>query len=247
MTYTRSQRLLALLSGITCHLAFASAVLTMMLRLYQGLQGGPTLPLALALPWDLFLLLQFPILHSLLLTDRGGRVLSHLVPLGIGRELRTTLYATIASLQLLLIFLAWAPLGPVWFRWHGLPLVLTTLLYAGGWILLAKSMTDAGLGIQMGYLGWLAVFRGTPPSYPPFRERGTLRVSRHPMYLAYTLLLWSGPVWSTDHLLIAVPWTLYCLLAPLHKEARHLRRHGESFRDYQRRVPYFLPRFPSSP
>jgi protein-S-isoprenylcysteine O-methyltransferase Ste14 len=64
------------------------------------------------------------------------------------------------------------------------------------------------------------------------------------MYLAYTLLLWTGPVWSIDHALMAGLWTLYCVLAPLHKESRYLKRVGQAYRDYQQRVPYFLPRLP---
>lgn len=244
--YTPTQRLVALLAGLACHTAFAAAVGVMMWKLYTGLSGGPAWPLPMAVGWDLLLILQFPLFHSLLLTPAGGRVLGRLVPGGIGPELRSTSFALVASLQILLTFLAWAPLGPVWVELHGVGRAISSLCYAGGWVLLMKSMADAGLGVQMGYLGWWAVFRGRRPEYKPWQERGTLRASRHPMYLAYTLLLWSGPVWSIDHLLLAGLWTVYCILAPLHKESRYRQRHGEVFRDYQRRVPYFLPRLTRS-
>jgi len=246
-TYTPRQRALALLYGLACHAAFAAAVAAMMWKLHHGLQGGPTLPLPLAIAWDAVLVLQFPLLHSLLLTPAGGRTLRKLVPGGIGDELRTTTFALLASLQLLLAFTAWAPLGPVWMELRGPLRSLSTLLYAGAWLLLAVSMADAGLGVQTGGLGWWAVFRDRRPVYPAWRERGTLRATRHPMYLAYTLILWTGPVWSPDHLVLAVLWTSYCLLAPLHKESRYRRRHGEPFRAYQKRVPYFLPRFKRIP
>jgi protein-S-isoprenylcysteine O-methyltransferase Ste14 len=244
--YSRRQRLVALLYGIACHAAFAAAVGAMMYKLYTGLRGGPALSLPLAIAWDALLILQFPLLHSLLLTPRGGRWLARLVPAGIGTELRSTTFALVASLQILLAFLAWAPLGPEWFRWSGLPWIVSSLVYASGWLLLLKSMSDAGLDVQMGYLGWWAVFRNRTPAYRAWQERGSLRHTRHPMYLAYALLLWSGPVWSVDHLLMALPWTVYCVLGPLHKEARYLRRHGEAFREYRRRVPYFFPR-PQAP
>ena len=169
--YSLRQRLLALAFGLACHTAFAGAVGAMAWKLYHGMGGGPRLPLPGALAWDLLLILQFPLLHSLLLTRRGGRLLERLIPGGIGRELRTTTFALIASLQLLLVFSAWAPLGPVWFGIRG---------------------------------------------------------------------LWKG--------IDTALWTVYCMTAPLHKEARYSRRHGEVFREYQRRVPYFFPRlFPFPP
>ncbi|MGA0334493.1 MAG: methyltransferase family protein, partial [Kiritimatiellia bacterium] len=180
--------------------------------------------------------------HSLLLTRRGGQFLSRITPAGIGTELRTTTFALIASLQLLLTFLLWAPLGPVIHEFHGSLRAATPVFYALGWLLLMKSMSDAGLGIQMGYLGWFAVFRNRKPRYKPFEAKGSLKVTRHPMYFAYTLLLWTGPDWTPDHLIVAGCWTLYCLLAPLHKESRYRKRYGETFKAYQKQVPYLFPR-----
>lgn len=243
--YTIKQRLFALALGIACHLAFAAAVLSMMLKLYNGMRGGPALPLPAAIAWDLLLILQFPLFHSLLLTARGGRVLDRLVPAELGKALRTTTFALIASLQLLLCFLAWAPLGPVWSVLHGPLWVAGTVIYLFGWLLLMKSMADSGLGVQMGYQGWWAVWHNQPLTYKTWAARGTLRRTRHPMYLAYTLLLWSGAVWTPDHALLAGIWTLYCIAAPLHKEARYRKRYGQPFQDYQKSVPYFIPRLPS--
>lgn len=40
---------------------------------------------------------------------------------------------------------------------------------------------------------------------------------------------------------LAVAFTVYCVLAPLHKERRLLRIHGNRFAAYRRRVPYWLP------
>ncbi len=241
-SYTLPQRSFALLLGIGCHLAFAAAVLSMMIKLYSGMQGGPDFPLPAAILWDLVLIVQFPLFHSLLLTPAGSRWLAKMVPGGIGKEMRTTTFALIASLQILLCFLAWAPLGPVWNELHGNLRSITTGVYVFGWVLLMKSMADAGLGVQMGYLGWWAVWRNRPVEYKTWKAKGTLRSSRHPMYLAYTLLLWSGPVWTPDHALLAGIWSLYCIAAPMHKESRYAKRYGESFREYQKKVPYFIPR-----
>jgi len=107
-----------------------------------------------------------------------------------------------------------------------------------------KGMNDAGLGTQMGYLGWTAAARGERPRYDSFPTGGMFRYCRQPIYAAFALTLWTGPVLTPDRLALAVLWTTYCLVGPLLKERRYLRRHGEAFREYQASVPYWLPARP---
>ena len=47
---------------------------------------------------------------------------------------------------------------------------------------------------------------------------------------------------TTDRLLLASAWTLYCLIGPLHKEHPVLRRDPDGYGRYQKLVPYWLPR-----
>jgi hypothetical protein len=69
-------------------------------------------------PWDdpanLALLLQFPVMHSLLLTRVGGKLLRRLSPASIAGTMQTTTYAMLASVQVLLLFVFWTPSGIVW-------------------------------------------------------------------------------------------------------------------------------------
>jgi protein-S-isoprenylcysteine O-methyltransferase Ste14 len=191
---------------------------------------------------DLVLLAQFPVLHSVLLSARGRAWIARLAPLGLGPALGTTTYATIASLQLLTTFVLWSPVGS--WQWHpeGALLALSTLAYAGAWLLLLKTMADAGLDVQTGYQGWGAVSRGRKPQFRDFAPRGTFRWVRQPVYVAFALTLWTGPIWTIDHFLIAFVWTTYCVLAPRHKERRYSARYGERFAHYRTLVPYWIPR-----
>ena len=78
--------------------------------LYNGFTvslGSVRQPLSIVI--NIFLLLQFPILHSFLLTNSGRRVLRFFAPRNYAKTLETTIYATIASIQLLLLFLLWTP------------------------------------------------------------------------------------------------------------------------------------------
>jgi protein-S-isoprenylcysteine O-methyltransferase Ste14 len=240
----RTQRVtIALLYGLLCHGLFAAAVVAAVVSLYSGLQSG----LGPFRGWsaaavDLVLLLQFPIFHSLLLTRRGRGWLRRLAPTGLGDDLSTTTFALVASVQMLLVFVLWSPSGVVWWRPTGAALVATTVLYVGSWGFLLKALRDAGMALQTGALGWLAVARGRRPEYKPFPTHGLFKSCRQPVYLGFALTLWTGPVWSADRLVLAVLWTAYCVVGPLFKEARCTVWYGEAFKRYQAEVPYLVPR-----
>lgn len=237
-----SRRVIALGYGILCHASFVIGVGVMIVAMYHGMTTGLG---KLPAPWNwaanALLILQFPLLHSFLLSNRGRPWLKRLAPREIGDALSTTTYVTIASLQVLLLFALWSPGGMIWWEAHGVVRAMLTLLYAGAWLLLFKAMRDAGLSLQTGSLGWYAVWKGDKPAYPPMPQRGLFRACRQPIYFSFALTLWTVPVWTPDQLFIAVTLTAYCLLGPLLKERRFLRFYKSEFEAYQRRVPYWLP------
>ncbi len=237
-----SRKVLALCFGVVCHVSFLAGVLTMMVAMFFGMSRSlGTVPA----PWNWFaniaLLVQFPVVHSLLLTSKGRALLSRLAPLGAGATLSATTYVTIAALQVFALFAFWSPTGTIWWQASGAALALMVGLYAASWLLLGKSMADAGLGLQTGSLGWVALFRGRKPVYPPMPETGLFRLTRQPIYVAFTLTLWTVPTWTPDQLVLAITLTAYCLIGPLFKEARFRRIYGDKFNSYVRAVPYWLP------
>lgn len=245
--YSRAQRWTALLAGLACHSVFIVSLAVMFVSLYRGLsQGWVALPGISGWPVNLLLMTQFALGHSWLLSDRGRRFLGGLLPLKLGAPLATTLYAGVASLQLLVLFLFWSPSQKLWTAPEGWIHTTLTGLYIASWLLLLKAMKDAGLEIQLGYLGWTSVWSGKAPAYKSFTRTGLFKRSRQPIYVAFTLILWSAPTWTPDHLFLATVLTGYCVAAPLLKEKRYLRWHGDAFRRYQARVPYWLP-LPKSP
>lgn len=228
--------------GLACHALFALGVGSMMVVMFGGMTaslGGvppPARPVVNGL-----LLLQFPILHSWLLTRAGARMLVRLAPAGFGPVLATTVYGAIASTQVALLFLGWSFSGVVWWTAQGPGLVVLSGLYAASWLLLGKAILDAGLAYQVGMLGWKALAADKPVLYPAMPTQGLFRVCRQPIYVAFALTLWTVPVWTPDQLTVAVALTLYCLAGPLLKERRFARRFGPAFRRYQGAVPYWLP------
>lgn len=236
---------LALGLGAVCHAVFAAAVLAMIVAMAFGMSESLG---AVPWPWaalaNAALILQFPLVHSLLLTKRGGAWLSRLLP--HGGTLATTTYAIIASLQLLALFALWTPSGIVWWRAEGAVLWLTLTAYTAAWLFLIKASWDAGAEVQSGALGWMSLMAKRRPVFPDMPERGTFRVIRQPIYLAFALTTWTVPVWTPDQLALAVTLTAYCLAAPMLKERRFRARYGARFDAYAARVPYMVPRLTPS-
>ena len=238
------RRLAAITIGAVCHTSFVFAVSSMAIALATGLQwGAGRVPEHLAWGANLGLVLQFPLVHSFLLSPRGRPLLVRLSPVGHGRTLAPTTYVLLGSLQLLMTFWLWTPSGVVWHQPHGITAAVQYALFAGAWLFLVKALADAGLGVQSGAAGWWALLRGVPVSYGEMPTNGLFARCRQPIYLGFAMVLWTAPVWSADWLLLTAGWTAYCVLGPRLKESRWDRLFGDRFRTYRATVPYLLPRF----
>ncbi|WP_292292667.1 isoprenylcysteine carboxylmethyltransferase family protein [Marivita sp.] len=234
---------LALVMGALCHLIFAIAVLSMMVAMFFGLsESFGSVPWPWAALANAALILQFPLLHSFLLTKRGTRLVARLIPGPHGGTLATTTYAIIASVQLAALFLLWTPSGIVWYRAEGGAFAALCTLYAATWLLLIKASFDAGAEVQSGALGWMSLLGRIRPVFPDMPTRGLFRHIRQPIYVAFALTLWAVPVWTPDQLALAISYTAYCLLAPRLKEKRFQQRYGAAFDRYRETVPYVLPK-----
>ncbi|MEM9231371.1 MAG: isoprenylcysteine carboxylmethyltransferase family protein [Pseudomonadota bacterium] len=235
---------LAVTFGLVCHIIFALAVLAMIAAMFFGFSESlGQVPWPWALITNAALLLQFPLTHSALLSRRGTRLVSRLVPGRHGARLSTTTYAIIASVQLLALFALWTPSGIVWWRADGMLFWVICAAYATAWGLLLKASFDAGAEVQSGALGWMSVVADRQPVFPGMPTKGLFRIIRQPIYLAFALTLWTVPVWTPDQLVLATSYTAYCLLAPRLKERRFQARYGRRFETYRARVPYALTRW----
>lgn len=236
----------ALAYGLASHLLFLVAVSFMVVGLYSGLRTGQG-PFSGPAAWlaNAALVIQFPLLHSWLLSPNGRKLLARLAPSELGRDLAPTTFALIASLQVLLTFALWSPSGITLSDAHGAGLWIFRAAFAASWLFLIKALHDAGLELQTGYVGWLSVLRGKRPELPDFPTHGLFRMCRQPVYLGFALTLWTGPVHTLDGLLLALTWTMYCVAGPLHKELRYLGWYGERFSRYRAAVPYILPKLKS--
>lgn len=234
--------LYATVCGLLCHVLFVAGVGTMIGEMAFGMSRSLG---RLPRPWswmaDAVLLMQFPLAHSYLLSRHGRALMGRMAPGRLGGRLSTTTYVIIASLQTGALFLFWTPTGTLWWHAHGTVLVLVCALYTASWLLLLKSIVDAGFAMQVGLLGWWAVARDKAPVYPPMPRTGLFRLCRQPIYVSFALTTWTVPTWTPDQLVVALVLSAYCLLGPLFKEARFAKLFGGEFAAYRRSVPYWLP------
>ena len=235
---------LALGLGFICHATFLIAILAMISAMFFGLSESlGTVPWPWAILANLALIVQFPVVHSVLLTRWGARLLPRLIPGPYGTTLATTTYAIIASVQLVALFALWTPSGIVWWRAEGLAFWALTTAYGASWLLLTKASFDAGAEVQSGALGWMSLMGRIRPVFPDMPTQGLFSLIRQPIYLAFTMTLWTVPVWTPDQLVLALLYTAYCLLAPRLKEHRFAVRYGDEFQLYREDVPYVVPCF----
>ena len=244
----RARIALALAMGAVCHAIFAAAVLAMIGAMFFGMSESLG---RVPWPWaglaNAALLVQFPLVHSVLLTRPGGRWLARLIPGPHGQTLATTSYALIASAQLLALFALWTPSGVIWWRAEGAAFWALCTAYAAAWLLLIKASFDAGAEVQSGALGWMSLMAARAPRFPDMPVRGLFAWIRQPIYVAFALTLWTVPVWTPDQLAVALTLSAYCLLAPRLKERRFAARYGARFDVYRAQVPYAVPRLAPRP
>ena len=171
VSFSPGQRALAMLAGLACHGTFAVAVAVMAVALFTGLTIGRG-PFHGAAAWlaNGLLLMSFPLFHSWLLGDRGRKWMARMTPGGIGRELGTTTFVFISSLQLLALFLLWSPTGHMIGRVTGPAVWALAAVAAVGWLLLGLSMYQAHFALQTGALGWTSVLRNRRPVWAHGRE-----------------------------------------------------------------------------
>ena len=233
---------IAFLYGLVCHIIFTVSVITMLVSLFFGMsQSFGKIPHPYSYFFNLLLLLQFPIAHSFLLSSVGKKFLLYFSPKQYSKTLAPTIFVIIASIQLFLLFFCWSPSQIIVWEASGASYFLMCTLYGSSWLLLIWASIDAGAELQSGALGWMSLAQNKAPKFPELPTFGLFKFIRQPIYASFALTTWTTPNWTLDQLLIAVVFTVYCVIAPIFKERRLEKRFGDKFIDYKSQVPYMVP------
>lgn len=237
-------RFLALFYGVACYAVFLATFLYAIafvagLGVPKHIDNGAPAPFLTALGIDLALLGLFAVQHSGMARPAFKRWWTRIVPAPIERST----YVLVSSLVLALLFWQWRPLSPL--VWNVENEIARAALYgvsASGWLLV---LSGTFLINHFDLFGLRQVWfhaRQRKTVDEPFVTRAFYRIVRHPLMLGFLIAFWATPTMSLGHLLFALMTTGYILVAVKFLEERDLvALYGDTYRDYQRRVPMLLP------
>lgn len=186
---------------------------------------------------DAGLSLLFFIQHSGMVRKPFCRWLAHFVP----EEYVGAIYAIASGIVLFLVVLVWQkstqtimiPSGL--FRW---------LLRAGSFLSLLGFYWGVKALRFFDPFGLRPIFnllRGRNPRPMPFTVAGPYHWVRHPLYLFIIVIIWSYPDLTADRLLFNLLWTVWIVIASYFEERDLVTEFGDTYREYQKRVPMFIP------
>lgn len=224
---------------ILTYLIGAVSMLVWMVFLFHGSLNLVNLGLGeiAGLGLNAFLSLAFFIQHSVMLRRSFRRWLAKF----IRAEYHGALFAIASGVVLLILVVFWqksayvlaTPQGII--RWLMRAVFILAIL-GFYWGLRALGSFDA-----FGLSPILNNLRGKDPPPMPFIVRGPYRWVRHPLYFFSLLLIWSCPDLSLDRLLYNVLWSTWIIVGSVLEERDLLADFGESYRDYQLKVPMLIP------
>ncbi len=227
--------------AVVCYLiALAGAGAFAGLVLLLGLDLRPDL-VALPHPWliNVGWLLVFGLQHSGMARDGWKRHWTRVVPPALERSV----YAALSGVLLLAMALTWQ-------RLPGVP------LWKGpAWLVVLPLTAAAGLAwvnMRFDHLGLFGIRQAWADKGEPTPECllvvGPYRFVRHPLMACLLAFLWLQPVMAPSLLLLDGGLSAYIIVGVLLEERNLLRRFGQAYADYRRRVPMFVPwRRPAPP
>jgi len=204
--------------------SLASGALVYGIRL--GVPAPAADPLWPAVAVNVVLFTVFALHHSLLARTGAKAWVTRRVPANLERSV----YVWVASV--LFIAVCWL--------WQPLPGVAWTVTGPWSWALWFVVLTGASMtGRAARAIGvWdLAGVRVPPPGRPvEFKVTGLFGLVRHPIYLAWILMVFAVHPMTYSRLLFAAISTAYLVVAIPWEEASLVEAFGDQYRAYQRQV-----------
>jgi protein-S-isoprenylcysteine O-methyltransferase Ste14 len=171
----------------------------------------------------------FALHHSIMARTGAKAWITRLAPPALERSI----YVWIASLLFLAVCWLWRPLpGVIWeTRGAGLPLYVVQVF---GAVLTIAAARIVGVWELAG------VKQPDPIKTIEFTANGPFAIVRHPIYLAWVLMVFATPVMTTSRMVFAVVSTLYLIVAIPFEERSLVDGFGDKYVAYQRQMRWRL-------
>lgn len=238
-------RALSFLYAVVAYLGFL-AVVTYFIAFLAGafvpvtVDTPSSLPLAAAIAIDIGLILLFAAQHSIMARPAFKQVWTKVVPKPIERA--TYIYAS--NIVLAIVLLCWQGIDVViWdVQQPAMRMTLWALYLIGFTMVPVVSLMINHFDLFGLRQAWLHL---QEKEYQPLPFRTPLLYSlvRHPLYVAWAAAFWITPTMTAGHLLFAIGMTVYMGVAAIIEERDLVNVYGEQYREYQRNVGMFVPKF----
>lgn len=195
-----------------------------------GVPAPPEDPLWPAVAINVGLFAVFALHHSLLARTGAKAWVSRRIP----AELERSVYVWVASLLFIAVCWLWQPLPGVAWTLSGAWRSVMWLVVLTGAAMTGRAASAIGV--------WeLAGVRAPAPDRPVvFTTTGVFGVVRHPIYLAWILMVFAVHPMTNSRLLFAVISTVYLVVAIPLEEASLVQTFGDRYRAYQQQVRWRL-------
>jgi protein-S-isoprenylcysteine O-methyltransferase Ste14 len=237
------QRFVFAAYGVGCHLLFLLTYAYM-----AGFVGNLLVPISIdstpsdalsGVVVDIALMGLFALQHSIMARPWFKRRWTQFVPQPIERST----YVLLSCVALFLLMWQWRSINAVlWDVQQPLGRALLWGLFAAGWVLVPAVSLMINhfdlFGTRQVWLFW----KRRPYAELPFKTPMLYSRIRHPLYIGWTMAFWATPTMTAGHALLAVVLTLYMAIAVVFEERDLVAHFGDEYRDYQRRVPKYIPR-----
>jgi protein-S-isoprenylcysteine O-methyltransferase Ste14 len=205
----------------------------------KTIDSGAEGPVATALLVNVLLLAFFGVTHTVMARPTFKRAWTKFVPVPIERST----YVLITNLQLILLYLLWQPMtGRIWEVQNTIGQGILWALFGAGWVLVLVAT------LQINHLDLFGVrqvwlrFQRREYTHVKLATPVLYKHVRHPLYVGWITVFWVTPSMTVGHLVFAVAWTTYILVAIFFEERNLVEFHGDGYVEYRKRTPMLIPR-----
>jgi protein-S-isoprenylcysteine O-methyltransferase Ste14 len=182
---------------------------------------------------NVILFTVFALHHSVMARAGAKAWIARVVP----ADLERSVYVWVASLLFLAVCWLWQPLpGTLWHMDGG-----------GFWALTLVQLAGVDLTLRAARIVGVFELAGLKApdssSAVEFKTAGPFAIVRHPIYLAWVLIVFATPVMTMSRLLFAAVSTAYLIAAIPLEERSLIAAHGQAYRSYQRQMRWRLVPF----
>jgi methanethiol S-methyltransferase len=189
------------------------------------------------LVWDAVLCLAFFFQHSGMVRRPFRDWLGKAIP----AYWHGAFYTVTSGAALVLLSVCWQPSHVNIFRLEGAVRWLIQGLSLLSCIGIAWCFRALGDFDAFGTQSILSHLRRERPHPAPFTIRGPYRWVRHPVYFFGIVVFWACPSLSLDRMLFDILFTVWIAIGAVLEERDLVAEFGDTYRDYQRKVPMLLP------